>query len=55
MFTGNAHAQQSDFPSNEHYNYLLDVLNNGAANEENIRQINTKYKEERYVCGNTSV
>lgn len=43
---GNAHAQQSDFPSNEHYNYLLDVLNNGAANEDNIRQINTKYKEE---------
>lgn len=50
MFIGNAHGQQTDFHSNERFNYFLDVLNNSSVSEQNISQINTKYNEqERYV------
>ncbi|XP_023744579.1 zinc finger CCCH domain-containing protein 18 isoform X1 [Lactuca sativa] len=43
---GNSHAPQMNFRSTEHFNYLLDYLNNGPSNDERIRQINTKYNEE---------
>ncbi|KAK9049344.1 hypothetical protein SSX86_031687 [Deinandra increscens subsp. villosa] len=47
----NAHEQQIDFHSNEHFNYFLDVLNNGAASEQKSRQINTKYNEQESSQG----
>ncbi|XP_062152648.1 zinc finger CCCH domain-containing protein 18 isoform X3 [Alnus glutinosa] len=36
-------AEQAEFPSAEQFNYLLDVLNNGSASEDNRRHINTNY------------
>ncbi|KAL7216408.1 hypothetical protein ACSBR1_028364 [Camellia fascicularis] len=43
-----ARAEQTEFPSADGFNYLLDVLNNGS--NENVRRINTKYNDqERYM------
>lgn len=37
-----ASAEQAEFPSAEHFNYLQDVLNNGSTSEDKVRHINTK-------------
>lgn len=42
-----AHAEQSEFPSAERFNYLLDVLNNGSTSEDNLRHISTNFNEDR--------
>jgi hypothetical protein len=39
-------AEQAEFPSAEQFNYLLDVLNNGSASEDNRRHINTNYNDQ---------
>lgn len=48
-----AHGEQAEFPSAEHFNYLLDVLNNGSTSEDKLRHISTKYNDQdRYkvIC-----
>ncbi|XP_017245134.1 zinc finger CCCH domain-containing protein 18 isoform X2 [Daucus carota subsp. sativus] len=46
MKLSEAHEDQSDLPSTEGFNYLLDVLNNGSGtSEETIRCIETKYND----------
>ncbi|PSS14330.1 Zinc finger CCCH domain-containing protein [Actinidia chinensis var. chinensis] len=40
------HAEQSEFPSSGHFNYLLDVLNNGSITDDKVRCINTNYNDQ---------
>ncbi|TXG67876.1 hypothetical protein EZV62_009151 [Acer yangbiense] len=38
------------FPSTEHFNYLLDVLNNGSTNNDKVGHVENKYtNQERLV------
>ncbi|KAM7492403.1 hypothetical protein LguiA_035324 [Lonicera macranthoides] len=46
-----AHAEQTEFPSAERFNYLLDVLNNGSTSDDKVRHINTKYNDQESSQG----
>ncbi|KAF7141660.1 hypothetical protein RHSIM_Rhsim06G0174300 [Rhododendron simsii] len=37
-----ARAEQTDFPSADHFSYMLDVLNNGSTADDKVRLINTR-------------
>lgn len=42
-------AEQTEFPSADGFNYLLDVLNNGS--NKNVRRINTKHNDQESSQG----
>ncbi|XP_052179182.1 zinc finger CCCH domain-containing protein 18 isoform X2 [Diospyros lotus] len=38
--------EQTEFPSPEHFNYLLDVLNSGSTTDEKLRNVKTRYNDQ---------
>ncbi|KAE8075526.1 hypothetical protein FH972_014234 [Carpinus fangiana] len=44
-------SEEAEFPSAEHFNYLLNVLNNGSTSEDKRRHINTNYNDQDSTQG----
>ncbi|KAK1581399.1 hypothetical protein Q3G72_005680 [Acer saccharum] len=40
------------FPSTEHFNYLLDVLNNGSTNDDKVGHVENKFTNQESYCLN---